>query len=1097
MDPVSAIGVAAAVLQFFEFSVSVLKTCKEIRDDASSATQNNKELEKAARTLEDFRSELGSVMRSKQANRRIVTIAHECAHTAKELIDLLEYVRGGDGKLGTAKATWRAMLKRKPIERMQRNLQEREAVLDKVLNQDTNTNVQALREDVRKLDLGNRSNVDQLSQKLSSVSVATNKRIGTAERNIHRRFDNVERSTQQSRDEQRQQQNHERLLSSLFFPEIDQRRSTVKAAYPDTFQWIFDVPGADLSIVPSARPTAGFGSWLRANASVHWISGKAGSGKSTLMAFILNDPRTMEALQLWSPDLPVHVLSSFFWRVGSELQKSVIGLLRSILYQLCQCIPDAVSTIVRDLDLSIARLPSWTEKLLIDAIKVVISATSNERFCIFVDGWTRLSAITMNLENAKCCVSSRPETELRAKLVECQQLRLQDLNGADIQAFVSAKMSVLPQDGDSLKHLSDRIVDQASGVFLWAVLVTQSVIRGHKSGDDWQVLYDRLKRMPKGLEALFARMVDNIDPVHRNSLAFYLQIMRLLGDRSHLLSVALLTAARDPSSTQSYSGFVVTCQQTELQVMGQSAGLLEIQSSWDVDLERDLSNTSEPGVFVPGSCKEAGRERVLAGPASVILCTQILRFESQTIHWIHRTAFEYMFPPDNNATFKPTWAGDPAESAHRLMRGATELCLFAPSFIVPDSSNLISTNGRISNIVHLSNSLICAGQITEAIHGLDELRAVLNQLHCSETPGVLNYLGRTHDRLGAAYSFWLYCFAYNLQYVLSRSEAMISDLSDTTLLTMLLFVHMDFRDIDSITVQTRILQSIQVRMQTAATRLMEPGVEVASLVIPCSAIHSNRDLDRLHDHSYVASYAPELTDIRFDARGDSEFYNQIASAAIQLLTVLKDRREGFDMATRAALRGICEQVGRVMDVIKLNVSMPTHTPHFGFEYIFTLQVPWRPLATSLLEGKRPFENDEAPEISIVYIPVTEPRQEREVREWELFHHSILLRLRHETTKLLASMLAWEGKIMPAWEGKPWTYEPSRLRICNHGMVHVDALQAMMLADVEANEQCLSEPQQHLLLTAIKTRLCEFYIDSEGMPEMAGRPESAQSHQIVI
>ncbi|KAK5685480.1 hypothetical protein LTS10_003559 [Elasticomyces elasticus] len=649
MDPASAIGVAAAVLQFLEFSVKVLKTCKEIRDDANSATQNNKELEQSARTLEHFRAELGSVVQSKQANRRIVTIAYECAQTAKELIDLLEYIRGGNEKLGTAKATWRAMLKRKPIERLQKSLQEREAVLDKVLNQNTNTNVQAMQERLRKMDLGNRDSISQLSTKFSSLSVAMNKRIGTAERNIHRRFDNVERSTQQSRDEQRQRRDHQRFLNSLSFPEIDQRRSTVKAAYPDTFQWIFDVPGASESLVPGTRETAKFGSWLRADASVYWISGKAGSGKSTLMAFILEDPRTMQALKLWSPDLPVHLLSFFFWRAGSELQRSVLGLLRSILFQLCHCTPDAVDTIVHDLELSIARLPSWTEKLLIDAIKVAMSATTNERFCIFVDGldevvgnYDELADLIFDLqdlENVKCCVSSRPETELRAKLAECQQLRLQDLNGADIRAFVAAKMNVFPQDEDSVRHLSHDIVYLASGVFLWAVLVTQSVVRGRESGDDWQVLHDRLKQMPKGFEALFDRMVDNLDPVHRGSLAFYLQSMRLMEYNGYLSSidtssVALLTAARDPSSTQSYSAFTAACQQTELQVMGQSAGLLEIEDSWDTFIDDDLSNNTEPVVFVPASCKEADREGFLADPSSVLLCTKILRFEYHWVNWI-------------------------------------------------------------------------------------------------------------------------------------------------------------------------------------------------------------------------------------------------------------------------------------------------------------------------------------------------------------------------------------------------------------------------------------------------------------------------------
>ncbi|KAK4908430.1 hypothetical protein LTR49_022698 [Elasticomyces elasticus] len=531
MDPASAIGVAAAVLQFLEFTVKVLKTCKEIRDDANSATQNNKELEQSARTLEHFRAELGSVIRSKQANRRIVTIAYECAQTAKELMDLLEYIRGGDGKLGTAaKATWRAMLKRKPIERLQRSLQEREAVLDKVLNQDTNTNVQALREDVRKLDLGTRSSVDQLSRKLSSLSVATNKRIGTAERNIHQRFDNVERNTQHSRDAVRQEQDRERFLSSLFFPEINQCRSNVTAAYPNTFQWIFGVPDANDSLVPHTREAVNFTSWLRADASVYWISGKAGSGKSTLMAFILEDPRTMKGLKSWSPDSPVYLLSFFFWRAGSELQKSVLGLLRSLLYQLCQYVPTVIGLIVSELGLSHVRLPTWTEKILMDAIKVAMSAATGTRFCVLIDGLDELVGgydglvdLVFDLQtcdNVKCCVSSRPEIELHVRLAECQHLRLQDLNQSDIEAFVFARLHLLPQDEVRKNNLRNSIVHRVSGVFLWAVLVTQSIIMGHRSGDDWNLLGARLEHLPKDLEALFAFMVNNIHPVHRRSLAF-------------------------------------------------------------------------------------------------------------------------------------------------------------------------------------------------------------------------------------------------------------------------------------------------------------------------------------------------------------------------------------------------------------------------------------------------------------------------------------------------------------------------------------------------------------------------------------------------
>ncbi|KAK4958980.1 hypothetical protein LTR10_003779 [Elasticomyces elasticus] len=159
MDPVSTLEATAAVVQFLDLSDKVLKTCKEISDDANAARQSNKELEQSTRMLEDFRAALGSVIRNEQADRRVATIAHECAKTGTELLELLTYIRGGTGKRGTARAIWLAILKQKPIDRLQKSLQECNAVLGKVLNQYTNTNVHVVREDFRKLGLGNRASV--------------------------------------------------------------------------------------------------------------------------------------------------------------------------------------------------------------------------------------------------------------------------------------------------------------------------------------------------------------------------------------------------------------------------------------------------------------------------------------------------------------------------------------------------------------------------------------------------------------------------------------------------------------------------------------------------------------------------------------------------------------------------------------------------------------------------------------------------------------------------------------------------------------------------------------------------------------------------
>lgn len=120
MEPLSALGVAAAIVQFLDVAFKIVKECKEIRDDALSVTKSNKELEREARLLVKLRSELGSVDRGQIGNRRIAEIASGCATLTTELLSLLDYVRGGTTKIGTAKATWRAVLKRKPIESCRR-----------------------------------------------------------------------------------------------------------------------------------------------------------------------------------------------------------------------------------------------------------------------------------------------------------------------------------------------------------------------------------------------------------------------------------------------------------------------------------------------------------------------------------------------------------------------------------------------------------------------------------------------------------------------------------------------------------------------------------------------------------------------------------------------------------------------------------------------------------------------------------------------------------------------------------------------------------------------------------------------------------------
>lgn len=73
------------------------------------------------------------------------------------------------------------------------------------------------------------------------------------------------------------------LLQSLKYQEMEGRSERVANAHPQTFEWIFS--NASEEELPS------FVQFLEGDQRLYWITGKPGSGKSSLMKFICKDPR--------------------------------------------------------------------------------------------------------------------------------------------------------------------------------------------------------------------------------------------------------------------------------------------------------------------------------------------------------------------------------------------------------------------------------------------------------------------------------------------------------------------------------------------------------------------------------------------------------------------------------------------------------------------------------------------------------------------------------------------------------------------------------------------------------------------------------------
>lgn len=321
------------------------------------------------------------------------------------------------------------------------------------------------------------------------------------------------------------------LLNSLRFNYIGQRQATVEPAHKQTFEWVLD---------PSSP--VNFDNWARSQNGIYWVMGKAGSGKSTLMKFLLNHTKTAEALEAWAGSKELVTASFFFWNAGSSVQKSQEGLFRSLLYEILSQCPDLTRSVCSSKAATFRpferELVPWTRQELWDAIGLLKQTSgARPRFCFFIDGLDEYDGkpdqIVSVLEslrswsNIKLCVSSRPYNEFQDAFGRPSdpQLALEDLTREDIRLYVrstledNSRFKALKAKDDRSQDLVQEIVDKAQGVFLWVILVVGSLLTGLSNADRICDLQKRLREFPETLEKFFAHMIASVEPIYREQTA--------------------------------------------------------------------------------------------------------------------------------------------------------------------------------------------------------------------------------------------------------------------------------------------------------------------------------------------------------------------------------------------------------------------------------------------------------------------------------------------------------------------------------------------------------------------------------------------------
>lgn len=336
----------------------------------------------------------------------------------------------------------------------------------------------------------------------------------------------------------------QKILNSLYDPSLMNRYFTVDEEYKYTFRWIFD------------NLDHGYPQWLESGSGVYWVTGKAGSGKSTLMKFILDNPRTEEILRGWAGDSDLLLINHFFWAAGAELQKSYDGLIRSLLFQILRQRPALIQKLCpRRIDGDeFTRQEPWTFPELSRTFQSLTEdGTLDAYVCIFVDGLdeydgTPADVIKILTElasypNLKLCVSSRPWPVFKKEFGQSiEQLRMEDLTRSDIDKYVKGRLS---EDHFCRQILRDnleyefgivwQITISAEGVFLWVRYVVNMLLRETANEPTVSDLENLVRRYPRGLDSLYERMLQMALESYPQESAELLQVLTTFNGYTYAL----------------------------------------------------------------------------------------------------------------------------------------------------------------------------------------------------------------------------------------------------------------------------------------------------------------------------------------------------------------------------------------------------------------------------------------------------------------------------------------------------------------------------------------------------------------------------------
>ncbi|KAE9365068.1 hypothetical protein N431DRAFT_549389 [Stipitochalara longipes BDJ] len=685
MDPITAIGLASSIVAFIDFSWSLLTGAKNLYESGRRRTKENARISSIVNNLNEYALELtiGGEGASKH-EKALRALANDCCVVSKELVKILEKLEmKKNSRWQSLKKSWEAMRKADDIALIEARLGKYRAQM--------NTRLLAL---LRKAssDFGHfnyfdeqqssiKSQLDSMqndAEKLSSASAQGLKDLRdevTAVLNKVQEMDCKDDSSTSDEDETDEGEAQKELFRSLV--DIMDRLSRLEDALQvvpketrvlqhleGTFAWIMmsdsEFEEYLTSWDESARPEGQsldaaiemnesrqlLREWLLRGDGVFHVSGKAGSGKSTLMKFMLHHPSMIECLE------------------QQKLQMSLDGLYRSILFGVLRKCPHLIPDVFPDQwrMMSPQAANMAFEKDLFRPIKIkeafemlMQKPIHSEKFafCFFIDGLDEYEAdpfehkvLARHLRdwslrsNIKMCISSRPEIEFLDIFRNDRRINLHELTARDISRSsqdMFEQDEAFPKVKGIYLELLKELVDMAEGVFLWASLVVKSLLvevgRDANSERLWQIL----RSTPSKLDDVYDGMLNVLNRQDRKTVDYILLLVLTNPFRAPMNAICLswLFGAEDfrfPGPNYNYADQDVLRQLESVrrQLQGLTKGLLNLA----------------PDVSRLGFCPMFSRR----------------------VQFFHRTARDYLTTPERNNQLHASFPLFDAHQIHSILR---------------------------------------------------------------------------------------------------------------------------------------------------------------------------------------------------------------------------------------------------------------------------------------------------------------------------------------------------------------------------------------------------------------------------------------------